>query len=71
MSRMIGFGIALVVGMIILCLYIELYIPFKNTREYIQMEINRSYTQEEYEYWKSEMKKLYLKSIPIIRWIIK
>lgn len=68
---MIGFGIVLVVGIIILCLYIEHYIPFKNTREYIQMEISRSYTQEEYEFWKNEMKKLYIKSIPIIRWIIK
>ena len=68
---MIGVGIGVIVCMIILYLYVEHFVPFMNTYKYIQMEINRSYTQEEYDYWKNEMKRLYLKNIPVIRWFIK
>lgn len=44
----------------------EKIMPFNRERKYIKMEINRSQSKEEYEYWKSELKLLYLKSIPLI-----
>lgn len=65
------FGIVLIIAFIVLSLYVELFIPFNEERQYIKMEINRSCSKQEYKYWKKEMKKLYLKSIPIIRWFVK
>ena len=47
-------------------LMFEKIMPFNRERKYIKMEINRSQSKEEYKYWKSELKLLYLKSIPII-----
>ena len=63
------FGIVLIIAFIVL--YVEIFIPFNEERQYIKMEINRSCSKQEYKYWKKEMKKLYLKSIPIIRWFVK
>lgn len=40
--------------------------PFLREREYIKMEIKRSFDEEEYRYWKRRLKKLYLRSIPFI-----
>lgn len=65
------FGIVLIIAFIVLSLYVEIFIPFNEERQYIKMEINRSCSKQEYKYWKKEMKKLYLKSIPIIRWFVK
>ena len=46
-------------------------ISFKEERNYIKMEINRSSDDKKCLFWKNELKKLYLGSIPIIGRIIK
>ena len=63
--------IVLIIAFIILYSYVEIFIPFNKERQYIKMEINRSCSKQECNYWKKEMKKLYRKSIPIIRWFVK
>lgn len=40
--------------------------PFLREREYIKMEMKRSFDEDEYRYWKHRLKKLYLRSIPFI-----
>lgn len=40
-------------------------ISFKNERDYIKMEIERSTSEKELSYWNKELKKLYLRKIPI------
>ena len=41
------------------------YIPFKEKRKYIKMEISRTKGERQC-YWKRELKKLYISQIPII-----
>lgn len=65
------FGVVLIIAFIVLYLYVDIFIPFNEERQYIKMEIKRSCSKQEYKYWKKEMKKLYRKSIPIIRWFVK
>lgn len=43
------------------------YHLFKEERDYIKMEMERSLSEEEYIYWKRELKILYISKIPIIR----
>lgn len=40
-------------------------ISFKNERDYIKMEIERSTNKQELSYWNKELKKFYLRKIPI------
>ena len=40
--------------------------PFLSERENIKMEMSRSYSEKEYRYWKRELRRLYLRSIPVI-----
>lgn len=47
------------------------YLPFRKEKDYIKMEMERSFDKEEYLYWKSELKKLYISKIPIIGFIVK
>ena len=57
---------AVIIGFfLIFALVINLYLPFKNKRDYIKMEMSRS-DDNEYYYWKRKLKKLYLSYIPII-----
>lgn len=59
--------IAVIIGtFLLLAFFINLYLPFKEERDYIKMEMERSYEEEEYRYWRRELKYLYLRSIPII-----
>lgn len=59
--------IAVIIGtFLLLAFFINLYLPFKEERDYIKMEMERSYEEEEYRYWRRELKCLYLRSIPII-----
>ena len=39
--------------------------PFLKEKEYIKMEMGRS-NEEEYQYWKRELKKLYIWHIPLV-----
>jgi len=59
--------LALVVGFFLfLVCFVHLYLPFREERNYIKMEMARSFEEEEYLFWKRELKCLYLRSIPVI-----
>lgn len=47
-------------------LYVNNIKPLLKEREYIKMEIKRSFSKREYKYWKNKLKKLYLQHIPLI-----
>ena len=51
---------------LITALFVNFFIPFKEERDYIKMEMQRSYEEDEYRYWRRELKYLYLRSIPLI-----
>lgn len=51
---------------LIAALFVNFFIPFKEERDYIKMEMERSFEEEEYRYWRRELKYLYLRSIPLI-----
>ena len=57
---------AFIIIFIFLAFVINTYIPFKKERDYIKMEMQRSYEEDEYRYWRRELKYLYLRSIPLI-----
>ena len=61
------FMIAMILGsFIVVALFVNFIIPFKEERAYIKMEMERSYEEEEYRYWRRELKYLYLRSIPLV-----
>ena len=51
--------------------FVNTYMPFKNEKDYIKREMARSFDEEEYLYWKRELKMLYISEIPIIRSIVR
>ena len=58
---------AMIIGaFLIVALFVNFFIPFKEERDYIKMEMQRSYEEVEYRYWRRELKYLYLRSIPLI-----
>ena len=58
---------AMIIGaFLIVALFVNFFIPFKEERDYIKMEMERSYEEDEYRYWRRELKYLYLRSIPLI-----
>ena len=58
---------ALIIGLFIILAFIfNIFLPFMEERDYIKMEMQRSYEEEEYRYWRRELKYLYLRSIPIV-----
>ncbi len=60
--------IAMIVGLfVIIALFLNLYLPFKEEKDYIKMEMARSFDKKEYLYWKGQLKKLYISKIPIVR----
>lgn len=59
--------IVVIIGFFLfLALYMNSYLPFDEERNYIKMEMERSSKEEEYRYWRRELKYLYLRSIPLI-----
>ena len=59
--------VAMIIGaFLIVALFVNFFIPFKEERDYIKMEMQRSYEEDEYRYWRRELKYLYLRSIPLI-----
>ena len=61
--------IALILFVIVLCVTVfilNVIIPFIQERKIIQMQIKHS-EGEEQEFWKKELKYLYIRQIPIIR----
>lgn len=53
-------------GFLFLIFFINSYLLFKGERDYIKMEMERAFEEEEYLYWKRQLKRLYLSQIPII-----
>ncbi len=64
------FVLICIVGLlIVIAFYINVLRPFLDDRRYIIMEMQRS-DGGEYQYWKRELKLLYISHIPIIGRII-
>ena len=63
-------GALVAILMIFLSLFYitDVFVPFLKQRRYIKMEIDRALDRCEYKRWKREMRRLYIKSAPIIRW---
>ena len=58
---------AVLVGtIVVIAIFVNFFIPFKEERDYIKMEMERSFEEDEYRYWRRELKRLYLRSIPFI-----
>ena len=55
----------------VLFMHIKAIVRFKETKNYIKMEMKRSPNERIARFWKRELKILYLKSIPIIGRFIK
>lgn len=66
---MLGVLIFIFAVLVIMAFVINIYIPFKNERDYIQMEIKRSDVDER-KYWEKELKMFYISYIPIAGRII-
>ena len=58
--------VIIVVIFLFLAFFVNVYLPFEKEKLYIKMEMKRSFSEDEYLYWKSELKHLYLKYIPFI-----
>lgn len=57
---------AIIVFFLLLAFFVNVCIPFKRERDYIKMEMARSFEEKEYLYWKRELKRLYFSYIPLI-----
>ena len=58
--------IFLIAILVVVSFILNTVMPFIKEKDYIKMEMGRSFEEDEYIYWKSELKKLYLSHIPII-----
>ncbi len=59
----------IIIAVSLLCIFsfiFKVIVPFCDDRNYIKMEMQRSYDEGEYRYWKRELKRLYISHIPII-----
>ncbi len=59
-------GLAIIVLFFLLAIYFDIIVPLMKEREYIKMEMQRSFNEEAYRYWKNELKRAYLRRIPFI-----
>ena len=48
----------------------DVFFPFLKQRRLIKMEIDRALDGHEYRHWKRELRRLYIKSAPVIRWFL-
>jgi len=62
----ITFLIIVVLISLIIVFCSNVIIPFLEERHYIKMELSDSESRSERRYWKKELRKLYLRQIPII-----
>ena len=66
-----GIVLAVLVLLPVICAFVMgVLVPFKETRDFIKMEMDRSEGRK-YRYWKRELKNLYLSHIPIVRWFFR
>ena len=66
----IGIMIATAGLFLLLAFILNSYIPFKNERERLKIEMESAFDEDEYLYWKRELRKFYIRQIPIIGFII-
>ena len=55
---------------VLISFVINVLVPFKENRDLIKMEMNRTKGRK-HRYWKRELKKLYISHIPIVRWFFR
>ena len=65
-----GIGILVLVIIFVLYLNCEIVSPLLEKRRYLKMEIHRACSEHERHHWQKELRKLYLKSIPVVRWFL-
>lgn len=64
--------IIVVMGTFLLLVFIfNVYIPFKSERDRIKFEMSGALDEEEYLYWKKELREFYISQIPIVGFIIR
>ncbi len=63
---LIVLGSAILILFVLLALYFNFIAPLVKEREYVKMEMRRSYSEDEYRFWKRELRRVYLRHIPII-----
>ncbi len=64
--------IIVTVGVFLLLVFIfNVYIPFKSERDRIKIEMSDAIDDEEYLYWKRELREFYINQIPIVGFIIR
>ena len=77
MSSIYGYELLILAGAVFIggglfcTIYVNTFLPFKEKRMYIKMEMARRHSKSSYRYWKKELKKLYLTNIPIIGFFVK
>ncbi len=59
-------GLLAIIFFAISALYLEVIAPIIDDREYIIMKMRCSSSKEEYDYWRWELRRVYLRHIPII-----
>ena len=63
--------VVFIIFFIFIVLFINFYLPFKAERDYLKMEMARSFEEEEYLYWKNKLKMLYISKIPLVGSIVR
>ncbi len=63
--------VVFIISFIVIAFFINSYLPFKKERDYIKIEITRSFEEEEYLYWRRELKMLYISKIPIVGSVVR
>ncbi len=58
-------GVLPVILIIAVGIYWKVVLPFMKEREYILTELERAY-DDEYNYWERRLKRLYIRSIPLV-----
>lgn len=67
-DKVFWYGI-LTIPLVTLCIvvfYVNIIHPFLVNKRYIKSEILRSCDEEEFSFWKNELKKLYISQIPFL-----
>ena len=65
-DMLVVLGSAVLIFFVLLALYFKFIVPLVKEREYVKMEMRRSYSEDEYRFWKRELRRVYIRHIPII-----
>ena len=65
-DMLVVLGSAVLIFFVLLALYFNFIVPLVKERENVKMEMRRSYSEDEYRFWKRELRRVYLRHIPII-----